>query len=171
MKQRALLSLIVLFIFNQDVLSQSSLNKLRNILLKSDSVILVAHNPPSLEPRDKMRPEDYRLIVNNGINFKNITKYKKLTRSEAAYLSHLVTRPFKDSIIEKGRCFIPRHTIFFIRRNKVSYIDLCFQCQEFESSKDVKIPEEDFDSSVWKQLEDFFIKKGFLLSDTALTKE
>ena len=56
---------------------------------------------------------------------------------------------------------MPHHTIYIYLKSKISYIDICFMCGEFETSKDIKIRVDDFDQLTWTNLEEFFHSQGF----------
>jgi hypothetical protein len=130
-------------------------------MLLADSVLLISHASTSLKPRSEMSPNEYRLILNGKTNQDIIIERKIIKGKPLQYLSKLISSPFTDRTIEKGACFNPRNTIFIYKGKKISFIDICFECKEFESSKDIRITENDFNNAIWEKLEYFFKEHGF----------
>jgi hypothetical protein len=152
----------ILLFFSVIVSGQNSFSNLRNKILLADSVLLISHASTSLKPRSEMSPTQYRLILNGKVNQKIIIERKIVKGKSLQYLSKLIGSPFKDKTLEKGHCFNPRNTIFIYKAKRISFIDICFECREIESSKDIKIPENDFDNLIWEKLEYFFKEQGFV---------
>jgi hypothetical protein len=149
------------FFFSITVSGQKKVSSFKKMLL-ADSVLLISHASTSLKPRYEMSPTQYRLILNGKVNQNIIIERKIIKGKSLQYLSKLLNASFKDNSIEKGRCFNPRNTIFIFKGKKISFIDICFECREIESSKDIKIPENDFDNATWEKLEHFFKENGFV---------
>jgi hypothetical protein len=55
---------------------------------------------------------------------------------------------------------MPHHAIFLIANKRISYIEICFACRQFITSKDLN-NSISFDESKWLDLERFFIDHGF----------
>lgn len=64
----------------------------------------------------------------------------------------------KDNMIEQGRCFAPHHAIVIINKAKLSYIELCFGCINFSTSKDIRLT--DIEQETWEKLYALFKSKG-----------
>ncbi len=106
-------------------------------------------------------------------NFEKLFKQKLLSADSILITSHeptagiglvdslinILDRPFKDSIISLKGCYIPRQTVFIFKGNKLSYIDICFHCRNFETSKDL-LSLYACDDRKWEELENFFIRQG-----------
>ena len=43
---------------------------------------------------------------------------------------------------------------------KLSYIHICFQCEDIECSSDIKLPENDFDQATWQKMRLFLKSQG-----------
>ena len=152
----------ILLFFSVFTSAQNNFSNLKNKILLADSVLLISHASTSLKPRSEMSLTQYRLILSGKVNQKIIIERKIVKGKSLQYLSKLISSPFKDKTIEKGRCFNPRNTIFIFKGKRISFIDICFECREIESSNDIKIPENDFDNSKWQKLEYFFKEHGFV---------
>lgn len=144
-----------------------SLVKIKRMFLQADSVILTSHSYSGVI-NDNEDPNDRKLVLNGSINSKFIKEQKRITDSSVKYLATFITRPFQDKTIEES-CFNPHHTIYIFKGKTISYIDICFGCQEILCSEDINFPEEDFDRATWKKLEKFFrlqqFKYGFDIDD------
>jgi hypothetical protein len=55
---------------------------------------------------------------------------------------------------------MPHHAVFLIKNGNTSYVDICFGCHRFETSKDMQRLYA-FDNRKWIELEEFFMKLGF----------
>ena len=155
-------NLFAIFIacFTQLGLGAQSLVKIRSIFLKADSVVLTGHAYRGMIVSKEEGPDDRKLVLNGNINPKFIKEQKRITDPDVKYLASFVTKPFKDKMIEES-CFNPHHTIYIFKRKTVSYIDICFGCQEILCSADIQFPDKDFDRATWKKLEKFFRTQGF----------
>lgn len=54
---------------------------------------------------------------------------------------------------------MPHHAIFFIKNGTASYIDICFSCRGFDTSKDLRRLYA-FDIRKWTELRNFFLRFG-----------
>jgi len=161
MKHTNTLLSLLLFCFSSGLTYGQSLTKIKQLILQSDSVILTSHiSPPQIISKND-DPNDQKVVLNNKINPKLIKEQKIISDSSRKYLAHFITKPFRDNLIEEGKCFIPHHTIYIFKKSKISWINICFLCGEIECSTDIKFPEEDFDQATWKKLSEFFKSQGF----------
>ena len=100
------------------------------------------------------------LIIRGKLNKALVVEKKVLSPAEVKLLSDILTPKYEPTIlVVMSRCYDPHHSIIIIKKNKLSFIDLCFHCLGFEESKDIKGLEIREDK--WKKLYDFFKGRGF----------
>ncbi len=127
-------------------------------LEKADSIVIVSHIAiPELIKKDE-KPEERHLVLNNKLNEKLILNRLPIKGTDKKTLISILSQPFQDTLIEEGKCFIPRNAILIYKNHKISYIEICFTCKEIEISTDIIMENKDFDNLTWKKLEEFFIK-------------
>ena len=135
---------------------------LRQKFETADSILITSHKPTAgfglVDSLGNEVPLP-KLIDGNKLNNKIVKERKFITGKAVDKLVTILDKPFKDRIISKGGCFIPRQTIFIFKSNKIDYIDLCFHCSNFETSKALSRLYE-FDKKKWSKLETFFINQG-----------
>jgi hypothetical protein len=128
----------------------------------ADSVSITSHEPTSgivlVDSLGKEIPLP-NLLKNNKPNYKIVKEHKLLLKTSIDSLINILGRPFKDKVISVGGCYVPRQTIFIFKGNKLSYIDICFHCRNYETSKDLSFLHA-FDKRKWNELEGFFIRQG-----------
>jgi hypothetical protein len=168
MKQRLFFGIIFCLLSSITNCYGQSLRRIKSLILRADSVILTSHICP-FPIKTKEDKNNWELVLGNRINPQFIKEQKKLTDLSRKYLANFITQPFKDSILEKGMCFMPHHTVYIFTMTRISWIDICFLCGEIETSADIKFPQKDFDSLTWKKLKIFFkaegIKYGYRTKD------
>ena len=99
------------------------------------------------------------LIIKGKLNRDILTEKQTIGNNQIDTLLQILERPDMDSIISQGGCFASRQSIILIKNHKTSYIDICFHCLSYETSKDLKdIPA--FDNRRWTELEEYFRKHG-----------
>lgn len=137
----------------------SAQNSLAEKIKYSDSILIVSYKAPSpIRFNNKEEPDQ---IINNGkLNDIVIKERRSLNASQKKQLKKILSLPFRDSLIDRAMCFLPRHSILIFAKGKISYIHLCFQCKEIETSSDIKIPNNDFDQATWKKLMLFLKNNG-----------
>ena len=54
------------------------------------------------------------------------------------------------------QCFIPRHAIIIYKQHKILYIDICFECLNFETSADIIFGKYVWDRQKWSKLQKYF---------------
>lgn len=145
--------------------SQSDLkNGVKHKLLSADSILITSHEPTAgiglVDSLGNNIPLP-KLLKHNKPNYQIIKECKFLKKPSIDSLVNILNRPFKDRIISVGACYIPRQTIFIFKGNRISYVDICFHCRNFETSKDLSnlYP---FDNRKWAELEEFFIRQGIV---------
>jgi len=143
---------------------QKSLDFLKTQILTADSVIIVSHEATAgISLVDEKTGKELplpKLLVNGRLNETIIHEKKVLKDTAIQRLSSIITRPFQDSVIERGMCFIPHHAIVIFKKRKASFVDICFGCRGIETSKDIKMTSLDIDNRKWEELRDFFIQHG-----------
>lgn len=147
-------------------LSLFSQGKTIDIILKNaDSVILVSHEMTSSSTNiiidslgNKINLES---IITKGKLNEQITKEKLVLSEQQVFaLSNILSKRYKPSrIISMSQCFDPHHSVIIYKKAKISYIDLCFGCQDFETSRDIQGLEIKEDK--WEELYLLFKKYGF----------
>jgi hypothetical protein len=144
--------------------SQVKQSWLNTKIAKSDSVFLVSHQ--EREGSDEIMLDSAgneipfpKLIAGGKLNYQIIKEKTILTGKQIDTLIQILSRPFQDKMITEGKCFEPHHTIFLIKNNTISFIDICFSCRQFETSTDLaRIPV--FDNRRWRELKAFFLRHG-----------
>jgi len=149
------LSLIIYFFVGLPIINSigQTNNSLKSKLLNADSIILISYS----NSQDK---GDRKSILNDQMNLLNLKEYISVKKSGRIELASMITAPFKDNRIEEMGCFDPHHTIYIFKKRIISYITVCFECEEIVMSDDIDIPENDFDKATWKKLKLFFRKHG-----------
>ena len=161
MKNSKILKLFILVFFccSKNLYAQP-LQKIKSLILNADSIVVVSHiAPPTIITNKK--PEEYKLVLNNQINSRFIKERKLINSDTVQELANFLTIPFRDSIIEESNCFFyPHHSIYIFHRKKLSYIHICFRCEDIECSPDIKLPVNDFDQATWRRMKDFLKAQG-----------
>lgn len=139
---------------------QGRLVHLNSKLLSADSIIIVSHESTAGvsvidSVTGKYLPHP-KLLIKGKLNEQIIHERTTLLDTAVKRLSSIITRPFQDTVIEIGKCFLPHHAIVAFKSNRTSFIDICFGCRRIATSKDIKIVSDDFDNRKWKELIDFF---------------
>ena len=152
------LPIILLLLFTTNLFAQD--NRLIGAKLsEADSVILVSYE---IYADRENEPEviSQQLAIDGKLNERIFIEKLVLTRSSIDTLSCILVRPFEDERISITRCFNPHQAIFVFRNGNISYLDLCFDCRNFDVTPDLNSLEP-FDTLKWIQLEQFFLGLGF----------
>jgi hypothetical protein len=141
---------------------QNRLDKLTQSLKTADSVWIVSHSETvGVTIVDEQGNRISRpLVENNKLNDKAIKERFLLNESDVKRLSIILGRPKKDLKIEMAKCFIPFHALVWKSKGKLLWIEIAFDCQRVDSSKEFSIDESDFDKRKWKELLGFYKQKG-----------
>lgn len=163
MKHLLLLTTLILTISLSSI-SQDINNWLVKKIKSADSVLLVSHKVTAgVSIVDDITGKQLtlpKLTISNKPNYGIIQERQLILESQLDTLIKILVRPFNDDRIEIGNCFIPHHAIFLIKKGKTSYIDICFGCRRFDTSKDLSRIDA-FDNEKWTALENFFLGLGF----------
>lgn len=136
-----------------NILGQVPKNKLYQKITQADSVILLSH----LTTYELIGSP--RLVVQNKLNQKIIKERYRLNASEMDTIARILITPNTDREIKNNRCFMPHHGIVIYKMGKCAFLDICFTCQHFVTSKDILLSDE-LSEQTWKMLEQFFRVRG-----------
>jgi hypothetical protein len=153
--------LLALFLLiSLDTVAQNSLSNIRTILTEADSVIIASHESLVVpEKRIGGPPEKSKEIIINGKpNFSIILKSHKLDHKSIDSLVFILTKEVSGDITQMA-CYDPHHAIYIFKKKTVSYLDICFGCQRFSKSKDIKFDIHELTNETWIELESFFAKR------------
>ncbi|HNO71642.1 MAG TPA: hypothetical protein PKO16_07725 [Bacteroidia bacterium] len=158
MKQFIIL-FILLFLCNIQIFSQKSTAKEQ--FIESDSVILVSHEDTGGEnwsPSDGEFPK--LLTVEGNLNTKLIRERHRLQNQQIVSLASLITAKSNNtSLVEEKGCYKPHHSILVYKNGLIQFIELCFECQNFKTSKEFSSIVY-FDNYQWGELKKFFNSNG-----------
>ena len=131
---RPLLIIVFLILTGSTKTFSQKLNWLNTKLQDADTVLLVSHEATA----GVVVGDSPKLIIARKPNYKIVKEQQILAGDKLGALIKILARPFQDTVIEMGKCFIPHHAIFIMRNGKTSYIDICFGCRRFKYSKDMQ---------------------------------
>ncbi|MFZ1307268.1 MAG: hypothetical protein WAR80_15590 [Ferruginibacter sp.] len=138
-----------------------SKDSLRIKLIEADTVLIVGHLGRMFkEPgHNDSLPPIPSILINGRPNLSIIKKQTVITGLDLDTLINILTKPVTE-ITGPAMCiFDPHHTIFIIKNGETSFIDVCFNCEQFEASDNLK-SFIDFNTNKWSELDTFFIQKG-----------
>lgn len=150
-----LLVLSALFSF-----SQNANDSLINYIKGSEKILMASHENLSLTVQKPGKSSTIiRTLLKNGKPNERIIKEQiQLGLKSKEALIEIIATQKNDSIWNGAYCFWPHHTLFIYKKKKWSYIDLCFGCDRYSYSGDLKINEASFLATYedWRKLEAFF---------------
>jgi hypothetical protein len=159
-----LLSTTLILTISLSSLSQDNNNWLVRKIKSADTVLLVSHKVTAgVSIVDDITGKQLplpKLTIANKPNYNIIKERQIIFESQLDTLIKILGRSFNDDRIEVVKCFMPHHAIFLIKNGKASYIDICFGCRRFDTSKDLRRIDA-FDNEKWTSLENFFLRLGF----------
>jgi len=135
---------------------EDSIQMIRDKFRNADTVLLTGHLG-RMDTGSNQQETNPPITINGKLNDAIITTRYILKKTEA---DSLLTNMLDTTMAYVPRkCeFNPHHAIILIKGKAISYINLCFDCQEFETSEDLKWLNK-FDFKDWKKLESFYIKQ------------
>lgn len=142
---------------------QKHLTALQTKLRNADSVIIVSHDNTNAYLTDKAtgkRIPSPKLVMNGSPNETIIRKRKLLADTAVKRLAEIFVRSNGSGIVEMGKCFMPHNAVLIYAKQRLSYLDICFDCDRLIASKDIAINEADFDSRKWREFYEFFLQNG-----------
>jgi hypothetical protein len=129
----------------------------------ADTILLVSHDDTQgyafVDSAGNRLPNP-KLFLGNKPNYTIIKERRIISGRDLDSLIQILAGHFIDSIVTGSGCYMPHHTIFIFRDGELSYIDLCFWCRSFTTSKDLDEMHA-FDKRTWDELENYFRKFGF----------
>ncbi len=133
-----------------------SINMIKKKFLESDTILLIRHTG-RIETGVNPQNENPPIMINERINNSIIkTKYVAKRKDVDILLESIFDST--NEYIPKKCGFNPHHAIVLIKAKKISFINICFACEEFETSKDL-IWIRNFSFKNWKNLETLFTSK------------
>jgi hypothetical protein len=155
MKKRSLLLIIISILVSSLAFAQKLQNKVYQIFMTADSVVIVSHKVTYTPIRNE---GDYsaRLIENGAPNEKIIKQRLRLSKKDIDLLATILITPLKlGEAFEEGKCFIPHHGILIFKGDTCSFFDICFDCKHFVTSDDITLSDS-LRIITWQKLKAFF---------------
>lgn len=157
-------SIIIFFVLTVPLIAFTQKDNWLSVKMKkADTVLLVSHEVTAgiviVDSAGNHLPLP-KLIVSGRPNYAIIKEQQIITGTKLDTLVKILERPFQDRTIETGKCFMPHHAVIIIKNGKISYIDICFGCLGFDTSKDLRRLYA-FDRRKWTELYDYFVRLGF----------
>ena len=132
---------------------------LSKYLSEADSIILVSRSGRTKEAVYADPTANGIPIVKNGqLNVELIKTKVNVVGNSLNTLIKILTRSCEDIGPLKCGGFNPHYSILILKNKQYSYIDLCFNCEEHGTSKDLYLLT--FDNRKYQELLSFFIKEG-----------
>lgn len=108
---------------------------------------------------------DYRHKIvseNHQVNDSIVTERKLLTKAATDTLLQLLSDNHPEKMpMDRASCFEPHQAIVLYNKGLCSYIDICFGCRTYSSSKDILFAETFLSTNqAWTALKAFFINHG-----------
>lgn len=140
--------------------SQGIATNLESKFHSADSIILIKHlstnSPIIVDDRTGKSSKQRRLFSGNRLNNAIVTKRKKIDSNQISSLLNLLIAQESKISRQTMQCFIPRHAIIIYKQHKISYIDICFECLNFETSADIIFGKYVWDRQKWSKLQKYF---------------
>lgn len=160
-----LFSIIFFFILAAPLaaFTQKGKDWLREKLKNADTVLVVSHEVTVgiglVDSAGNHIPLP-KLLVGGKPNYAIFRERQQLSGAQLDTFIKIFARPFQDKGIEMAKCFMPHHAVFIMKSGKISWVDICFGCRRFDTSKDLEKLYA-FDSRKWTELENFLVRLGF----------
>ena len=144
--------------------SQIANDSLTNYIKVAEKILITSHEDFNLtiEKPGKSKTINRTLLKNGKPNKKIIKEQIQLNLKLKEELIEIILTQKNDSVWDDAYCFWPHHTIFIYKEKKWSYIDLCFGCDNYSYSEDIKINKDEFLVTYedWRKMEAFFRKQN-----------
>jgi hypothetical protein len=128
-----------------------------NVLRSADSVYLIRHGlikGTSITDFDSSGKEKNQpLFIEGKLNYGIVENKKLLNAKDIERLTSILSYKSND-VPDEAKCYVPLHAIILVKGQKISYIKMSFDCQIYDTSKDIVIPK--IQNKTWKQLIEFF---------------
>ena len=133
-----------------------SIRIIKDKFFNADTILLTGHLG-RVDSGDNSRVTNPAVIINGKLNDSIIkTRYIVKKGEIDSMLSNMLDT--SSEYVPKKCGFNPHHAIILIKGKSLSYINICFDCQEFETSEDLKWLNK-FDFNNWKNLEAFYVNR------------
>ncbi len=126
------------------------LSKFKN----ADSVVLASHISLIRRISDELLVP-YQIVNKNVVNKTPLVEIFRILPIEADSLVKILIEINEDSLINEIKCFDPHHIILIYKNKKCSFIDICFGCRNFVTSKDIHLSD-GLSDETWLKLFRFF---------------
>jgi hypothetical protein len=142
------------------VAAQQTYTWLQTRLHAADSIVVVSHEDfgGAVDSLGNFRPGPL-LVIKGHPNYPVFIKHRALTTAQRAELSKVLVRLYQDRINITMHCCAPHHTIFLIKGDQTSFINLCLGCRCIDTSADLARLYQ-FDGRKWSELGKLFDKLG-----------
>jgi hypothetical protein len=153
--------LCLLNVVSHPVFSQKASQRLTARFHAADTVLLVSHENIIVFDETTHNQIARPLLLHGRPNTAIIKKQVILTRGGIDSLVAILSQPDTNRKVEWAKCFDPHNAILLIGKNKISYIDCCFDCRNFEASEDLtELKYQHFSVREWADLQTFFTTHG-----------
>lgn len=142
--------------------AQKHEQKVYSLFNRADSIVIVSHLTTYIPIVDEITKQSLgfrKLVINKKPVYSIIKESITLDKNAIDTLVKILLTSNRDIIIEDYKCFIPHHGILIFKKGKVSFFDICFTCNHFETSKNIKLSDE-LSLKSWQDLELFFKKRN-----------
>ena len=134
---------------------------LKKTFYETDTVLLIGHTGRLYKPpgQNDTLPPIPLLVINGKLNTQIIKKQKLLAKGEIDTLLAILSKPVSEDEGATNCVFDPHHSIVIIKNGRISYMDMCLSCHQFDVSQNFpSLPY--FDFAKWDNLDSFFTKIG-----------
>lgn len=149
----------LLILSAQIAYGQGSANNIFSVLTESDSVIIVKHETLVVPGKPGWPSTTKEILINGKPNDDIILTSTKLSRRSINSLAVILTKETAGDIVTMA-CFDPHHAVYIFRKEKVSYLDICFGCRQFSYTKEINTGGHQLTNETWLELESFFNAEG-----------
>ena len=171
---------VLLFCSQSICFSQIKNDSLINIIISAEKIMLTSHEDLRMnifrKPKTKIEKKlsKLRVVKNQKDKYIRDVLHSEIIKSEKPNKKIIKEKINLNSVLRNElisiisnqtneeywghSCFDPHHTIFILINKEWEYIDICFECQTFVSSKNLNINQKTFLKSYedWRKLESFF---------------
>lgn len=131
------------------------------VLRNADSVYLVSHGlikGTSMVLDDSCGIDiNQRLFVYGKLNNRVVKEKALLPPADTKQLINILSYK-SNEVTSNAKCYVPEHAIIIVKGERLSYIEMSFGCQLYETSDDIKLPP--IKEKTWKLLAAFFKAHG-----------
>jgi len=133
---------------------------LKRKFLEADTILLVNHMSIGYTDENANTSSSASKVFITGEPTGVLKSRQIISKSELDSLVTILVKPITEDPVRSMCIFDPRYSIMIIKNGISSYITVCFNCQQFETSPDL-LSLLQFDQEKWMTLKSFFKAKGF----------